>query len=116
MRGTSLHTSDEYRRLKEQGYFLTSLQWSARRKNPPFEIVQFDAGFDDPFAGVGYRYGVRTWKLALESGMYAKSWATIPADDKMKLSSLLQQASMIVFMAIKKEYQQKAASITGEPL
>lgn len=116
LRGTSLHTSDEYRRLKEQGYFLTSLQWSARRKIHPFEIVQFDAGFDDPFAGVGYRYGVRTWKLALESGMYAKSWVTIPADDKVKLSSLLQQASMTVFMAIKREYQQKAASINGEPL
>ena len=116
LRGTSLHTSDEYRRLREQGYFLTSLQWSARRKNSPFEIVQFDAGFDDPFAGVGYRYGVRTWKLALESGMYAKSWATIPAEDKVKLSSLLQQASMTVFLAIKKESQQKPTSGKGEPL
>ncbi len=116
LRGTSLHTSDEYRRLKEQGYLLTSLQWSARRKNSPFEIVQFDTGFDDPFAGVGYRYGVRTWKLALESGAYAKSWATIPAHDKMKLSSLLQQASMTVFMAIKKEFQQKAVNNKGEPL
>ena len=116
LRGTSLHTSDEYRRLREQGYFLTSLQWSARRKNSPFEIVQFDAGFDDPFAGVGYRYGVRTWKLALESGMYAKSWATIPAEDKVKLSSLLQQASMTVFLAIKKEFQQKATTAKGEPL
>ena len=116
LRGTSLHISDEYRRLKEQGYFLTSLQWSARRKNSPFEVVQFDAGFDDPIAGVGYRYGVRTWKLALESGMYAKNWATIPADEKTKLSSLLQQASMTVFVAIKKEFQQKPASANGEPL
>lgn len=116
LRGTSLHTSDEYRRLKEQGYFLTSLQWSARRKNSPFEIVQFDAGFDDPFAGTGYRYGVRTWKLALGNGMSAKSWTTIPADEKTKLSSLLQQASMSVFVAIKKEFEQKSGVANGEPL
>ena len=116
LHGTSLHTSDEYKRLKDQGYFLTSVQWAARRKHSPFEVVQFDAGFNDPVAGVGYRYGVRTWRLALETGQYAKSWTTIPSDDKRKLSSLLQQASMTVFMKIKKEFKDMAATATGEPL
>jgi hypothetical protein len=116
LHGTSLHTSDEYKRLREQGYFLTSIQWSARRKTSPFEIVQFDAGFDDPVAGVGYKYGVRTWKVALESGQYAKSWTTIPADDKTKLSSLLQQASMTVFMKVKNEFKGMSSTATGEPL
>jgi hypothetical protein len=95
---------------------LTFASRSARRKTSPYEVVQFDAGFDDPFAGTGYRYGVRTWKLALESGMYAKSWVTIPAEEKVKLSSLLQQASMAVFVAIKKEFQQKPTAAMGEPL
>jgi hypothetical protein len=116
LNGTSIHTSDEYRRLKDQGYFLTSIQWSARRKTSPYEIVQLDAGFDDPFAGVGYKYGVRTWKIAYESGQYAKNWATIPADEKVRLSSLLQQASMTVFMKIKKDFRDIQATATGEPL
>jgi hypothetical protein len=116
LRGTSLHTSAEFKRLKEQGYFLTSIQWSARRKTSPFEIVQFDAGFDNPFAGVGYKYGVRTWKVALESGMSAKNWTTIPAEEKTKLSSLLQQASMVVFVKIKQEFKDMSGTATGEAL
>jgi hypothetical protein len=116
LHGTSLHTSDEYKRLKDQGYFLTSIQWSARRKAHPFEIVQFDAGFNDPVAGVGYKYGVRTWKVALESGRHAKSWTTIPASEKTKLSNLLQQASMTVFVKVKNEFKGTSPIGTGQPL
>lgn len=114
LHGKALHVSPEYKRLREKGFFLTSIQWSGRRTTSPYEIVQFDAGFDDPAAGVGYKYGVRTWKLRLENGQYAKSWVTIPAEDKSRLSRLLQKASMEIYLRIKKEYQENAAK--GEPL
>ena len=45
--------------------FSTSIHWAARRNASPHEIVQFDAGFDYRAAGVGYRYGVRTWRVPL---------------------------------------------------
>jgi hypothetical protein len=94
----------------------TSIQWSGRRVASPYEVVQFDAGFDDPAAGVGYRYGVRTWRVPLESGQYAKSWTTIPTDEKVRFSGLLQQASMAVYQEIKKEFNQKKPNSNGEPL
>jgi hypothetical protein len=114
LHGKSLHLSEEYKRLKEKGFFLTDIHWAARRNASPYEIVQFDAGFDDPAAGVGYRYGVRTWRVPLESGLLPKSWTTIPAEEKVRLSSLLQQASMAVYLEIKNEFNQ--ANSKGEPL
>ena len=116
LHGKSLHLSEEYKRLKEKGFFLTSIQWSGRRNASPHELVQFDAGFDDPVAGVGYRYGVRTWRVPLESGQYAKSWTTVPAEEKVRLSGLLQQASMAVYQEIKKEFNQATLNSQGEPL
>jgi hypothetical protein len=95
---------------------LTSIQWSARRKASPFEIVQFDAGFNDPVAGVGYKYGVRTYKVALASGQRAKSWTTIPASEKTKLSNLLQQACMKAFVKVKNEFRGTSPIVTGQPL
>ncbi len=114
--GESLHLSEEYQRLKDKGFFVTSIQWSGSRIASPHEVVQFDAGFDDPAAGVGYRYGVRTWRLPLESGQYAKSWTTVPADEKVRLSGLLQQASMAVYLDIRKEFKQAKSNLNGEPL
>ena len=114
LHGRALHLSEEYKRLKDKGFFLTSIHWAARRNASPHEIVQFDAGFDDPAAGVGYRYGVRTWRVPLESGQLPKSWTTIPAEEKARLSSLLQRASMAVYSEIRKEFNQ--ANPKGEPL
>ena len=116
LHGKSLHLSEEYKRLKDKGFFLTSIQWSGRRIAGPNEIVEFDAGFDDPTSGVGYRYGVRTWITRRENNEYAKNPATVPADEKVKLSALLQQASMSVFHEIKEEFKKKHSSIAGEPL
>jgi len=114
LHGKALHLSPEYRRLKEKGFFLTSIHWSGRRIASPHDIVQFDAAFDNPAAGVGYKYGVRTWKVPLETGEISKNWATIPADEKTRLSSLLQQASMTTYLKIKKEYEETTSK--GEPL
>jgi hypothetical protein len=116
LHGTAIHLSEEYKRLKEKGFYLTSVQWSGRRTDSPHHIVHFDAGFDDPAAGVGYRYGVRTWRVPLESGMYAKSWTTIPADEKVRLSGLLQRASMAVYQDIRQEFNKAKSSSDGEPL
>jgi hypothetical protein len=116
LRGKSLLLSEEYKRLKSKGFFITSIQWSGRRIAGPNEIVEFDAGFDNPAAGVGYRYGVRTWITRRENNEYAKYPATIPAEEKVKLSSLLQQASMSVFREIKEDFKKKHSSTAGEPL
>ena len=116
LQGKSLHLSEEYNRLKEKGFFLTSIQWSGRRIAHPNEIVEFEAGFENPAAGVGYKYGVRTWITRREDNEYAKNPTTIPEEDKIKLSALLQEASLQVFLEIKKEFSDKHTSQDGEPL
>lgn len=116
LHGKAIHLSEEYKRLKEKGFFLTSIQWAGRRIASPHEIVQFDAGFNDAAAGVGFKYGVRTWRVPLETGQYAKNWTTIPAAEKALFSGLLQQASMAVYQEIKKEFDEQNSSSKGEPL
>ncbi len=116
LNGTSLHVSSEYKRLREKGFFLTSIRWSGRRIAWPHEIIEFEAGFDEPAVGVGYRYGVRTRTVRLESGSYARNPTTIPSADKILLLNLLQQASFAVYRDVKIEFNASKSSADGEAL
>ncbi len=37
----------------EHGFFITSITWSAKRKVSPYQIVEFEAGFEEPAPGRG---------------------------------------------------------------
>ncbi|MFN3689047.1 hypothetical protein [Salinarimonas sp.] len=60
LQGTNLMISDEYRRLRESGFFITSIIWEATQNSTPYELVKFDVGFEDPKQATGFRYSVRT--------------------------------------------------------
>ena len=59
LKGQGLLSSPEYQQFKEKGFFITNIVWKSRQLDHPYNIIEFDAGFDKPREGKGFKYNVR---------------------------------------------------------
>lgn len=59
LKGQGLHTSTEYQEFRERGFYISSIIWRAEQEQPPHDLVEFEAGFDDPETCKVFRYKVR---------------------------------------------------------
>jgi hypothetical protein len=85
-----------------QGFFITSITWSAKRNVSPYQIVEFEAGFEEPILGRGFRYNVRGW-ITQRSGEYTKNLKPVPAEDKKNFLSVVERVAIDVFRDIRQE-------------
>lgn len=104
LQGESLLSSREYVNLQKRGFFISKIQWSAKRQTSPFQIVEFDASFNDPKVGYGFRYSVRGWSTQ-KNGTYTKGFNQIPATDKQELMQLLEERATALFRELRAESQ-----------
>jgi hypothetical protein len=100
--GQSLLTSPQYQAMHSQGFFVTNITWSAKRNISPYQIVEFEAGFEEPGLGRGFRYNVRGWNTQ-RSGEYTKNLKPVPAEDKKKFLSVIEQVAIDVFRDIRQQ-------------
>jgi hypothetical protein len=100
--GQSLLTSPQYQAMHAQGFFITSITWSAKRNVSPYQIVEFEAGFEEPVTGTGFRYNVRGWKTQ-RSGEYTKNPKAVPPEEKKKFLSAIERVAIDVFRDIRQE-------------
>jgi hypothetical protein len=100
--GQSLLTSPQYQAMHGQGFFITSITWSAKRNVSPYQIVEFEAGFEEPILGRGFRYNVRGW-ITQRSGEYTKNLKPVPAEDKKNFLSVVERVAIDVFRDIRQE-------------
>lgn len=112
LRGQSLLSSPEYQAMHEQGFFITNITWSAKRKSSPYELVEFEAGFGEPSLGRGFYYNVRGWKTA-RSGEYTKNIKQVPPDEKKRLLRMLEFTAIQVFREVGKDLHQHDQPIGG---
>jgi hypothetical protein len=102
LHGEDLLSSKEYQSLHKRGFFITSITWSCRRTVSSYQQVEFDAGFDDPTRGVGFKYSVRGWATQKE-GEYTKSFRPMPLDDKRGFLVAIESTAIGVFRELRKE-------------
>jgi len=100
--GESLLSSPEYQSLQKRGFFISKIHWSAKRASSPYQIVDFEASFGDPFVGTGYSYKVRGW-YTQKDGKYIQNPTKLPVDDFRSLMELLERTSMTVFKSLQAE-------------
>jgi hypothetical protein len=104
LHGESLLSSLEYQNLSSKGFFITSITWSAKRTESPFQIVQFDAGFDDPSLGQGFKYAVRGWSTQ-RNGNYSKSFRPMLPEDKKVFLAVIERTAITVFRELRSDAQ-----------
>lgn len=104
LKGESLLASEEYQSLQKKGFFITSIIWRSKQTSLPYPIVEFDAAFEEPEAGKGFKYSVRGALNFIESDVaYTKTLRPIEVDEKQKLLSLIEQTASAVIAKIRSE-------------
>ena len=109
LNGESLLASPLYQGLQKRGFFLTSITWRSKRDVLPFQIVEFDAAFDDPARGREFKYAVRGWATQ-KGGDYIKNFKVVPPEEKKVLLGLIENTAMTVQREIKAEFAAQASA------
>lgn len=99
-RGMSLESSDEYKALLKKGFYVTSITWRALQIAPPNQLVEFEAGFDDPKNCTGFRYNVRG-VFHQKKGAYARTAKTAVPSDKLTWLGILETAARAIMRRLK---------------
>ena len=111
--GEDLLLSEEYQSLRKKGFFITSIIWRAKQKNAPHSIIEFEAAFEDPHAGTGFKYAVRGELRMLRAGEYTKTLRAIDDEHKQYLLSSLEKTAAAVMLELR---QNEAAAKVLHPL
>lgn len=115
LRGETLLASEEYQSLLKKGFFITSIIWRAKQTSIPYPIVEFEAAFEEPEAGKGFKYSVRG-ALNFVEGEYTKTVRPIDAEDKQKFLALIEHTASAAIAEIRsKENAQQEAQATIRP-
>jgi hypothetical protein len=113
LNGESLLASPLYQGLQKRGFFLTSITWQSKRNVLPFQIVEFDAAFDDPAHGREFKYAVRGWATQ-KGGDYIKNFKVVPPEEKKVLLGIIENTAMTVQREIKAEFAAQAEAQTSD--
>ncbi|MBA9067808.1 hypothetical protein FHR71_001543 [Methylobacterium sp. RAS18] len=100
MRGVNITATDEYQKLLEKGFFLTSLTWMSEQQAEPRDKVQFEVAFENGVEGTGFRYAVR-YSPRRSAGDYSKSFQSVPETRKPVLCKLIEETARAVLTSMR---------------
>lgn len=92
LKGHGLLFAPEYQALKEKGFFITNIVWKSRQLDYPYHIIEFDAGFDEPREGKGFKYNVRGVYRNI-NGVHTATLRQIPKEEKPPFFDLLERTA-----------------------
>jgi hypothetical protein len=102
LHGKALLVSAEYQLLKDKGFFITSITWKAQQTKSPFNIVEFDAGFEEPEEGRGFRYNVRGL-YRNRDGQFTKTMQPLSAAHKEEIFPIIERTALHVLDELRKK-------------
>jgi hypothetical protein len=108
LKGETLLASEEYQSLSKKGFFITSIIWRSRLAKPSYPIVEFEAAFEDPFLGKGFKYFVRGVYNMVDK-QYTKTVRPVETEDKEKYLSLIEETAAATIAALRKKVDAEAA-------
>lgn len=92
LRGETLLASEEYQSLTAKGFFITSLIWRSKQLKHPYSMIEFEAAFEEPALGKGFKYSVRgAYKVVNKE--YTKTIRPIDEKDKEKYLNLIEDTA-----------------------
>jgi hypothetical protein len=99
LKGQGLLSSPEYQQLKEKGFFITNIVWKSRQLDHPYHVIEFDAGFNEPREGKGFKYNVRG-VYRYVNGVHTTTLRQIPKEEKPPFFDLLEQTARQVLSGL----------------
>ena len=108
LKGETLLASEEYQSLSKKGFFITSIIWRSRLAKPSYPIVEFEAAFEEPFLGKGFKYFVRGAYNMVDK-QYTKTVRPVEPEDKEKYLSLIEETAAATIAALRKKVDAEVA-------
>jgi hypothetical protein len=106
LKGQGLLSSSEYQQLKEKGFFITNIVWKSRQLDNPYHIIEFDAGFNEPREGKGFKYNVRG-VYRYVNGIHTTTLRQIPKVERPPFFDLLEQTARQVLSRLTDDSAEK---------
>lgn len=118
LKGDTLLASEEYQSLAKKGFFITSIIWRSMLAKPPYPMIEFEAAFEEPMLGKGFKYFVRGAYNVVDK-QYTKTVRPVDIDDKAKYLSIIEDTAASTINELRKkaqaEAQDKDGSAQGDP-
>jgi hypothetical protein len=114
LKGETLLASEEYQSLSKKGFFITSIIWRSRLAKPSYPIVEFEAAFEEPFLGKGFKYFVRGAYNMVDK-QYTKTVRPVEPEDKEKYLSLIEETAAATIATLRKKVDAEAAKKEPKP-
>lgn len=102
LKGETLLASEEYQSLSKKGFFITSIIWRSKLLTPTYPLVEFEAAFEEPELGKGFKYFVRGSYNVVDK-QYTKTVRPVDLEDKEKYLSLIEDTAASTIAVLRKK-------------
>jgi hypothetical protein len=113
LKGETLLASEEYQSLTKKGFFITSIIWRSVLHKAPQPMVEFEAAFEEPMQGKGFKYFVRGAYRLVELE-YTKTIRPVTAGDKETYLGIIEETAAKVIRELRAQAQ-AGVEPQGEP-
>lgn len=107
LKGETLLASEEYQSLTKKGFFITSIIWRSMLKNSPCPMIEFEAAFEDPILGKGFKYFVRGAYNMVDK-LYTKTIRPVEPDDKENYLTIIEDTASSTIGALREKAKAEA--------
>jgi hypothetical protein len=113
LKGETLLASEEYQSLAKKGFFITSIIWRSTLAKPPCPMIEFEAAFEEPLLGKGFKYFVRGAYNVVDK-QYTKTIRPVDTEDKEKYLSIIEDTAASTIKELRKKAQAEAEDKDGK--
>lgn len=113
LKGETLLASEEYQSLAKKGFFITSIIWRSMLVKHPYPMVEFEAAFEEPTLGKGFKYFVRGAYNVVDK-QYTKTIRPVDTEDKEKYLSIIEDTAASTITELRKKAQAEAEDKDGK--
>lgn len=110
LHGNGLLTCDLYQKLRESGYYIYKLAWSARELEGEGRAMDFEAGFDDPVRGEGFAYDLRRVLPSESDKETGKTQHELLLAERPRVRRIIADAVYAALAEIEKRANEKESS------
>jgi|WetSurMetagenome_2_1015567.scaffolds.fasta_scaffold00114_8 hypothetical protein len=103
LKGKSLLSATEYQQLRERGFYITWIVWRSEQTTSDYPIVEFEAGFDQPEEGKGFKYNIKGALHRLDGNTYTKTLRNIEPQRNQELLKLLEQTAHVTIQKLRQD-------------
>lgn len=105
--GQGLLSSELTNKLRETGYFISKIKWSAKETTGDERLVEFESGFDNPVMATGFFYDVKRVYPRDDPEDKKKSQAELLRAERPRLKNILADAAFVSLNELNAQIEQK---------